>query len=352
MKYFILILGYTLALKVEHLDYYVNVTVGETPVNLKLDTARSVSILDYEELNKNSTRYIDNRTAITETIKLANNSLNFTFLRGDELTLGLGYSNKYGKEFSIVDSLKEMGIISKSLFTINRDYIIFDEPIVPTGSCKVMPTNDLGQHYREGWMCDLSYILLHNGKNITNEIELDARVIFDYNSNYVKIPKTFRKYILDNFMGDNSYNCTENTSSNENLVKCKAKDYDTTIYLAIGDYAYRLSSQVNTTHSELAIQFTDEEKVWTLGRPFLKSYTVTFDTDNQKVGISGETILPLPIISEWYSKLMKRANEYFYPILISIISLCLMLIIFALLMIRAHRRKKLEEHGPLINDRN
>jgi hypothetical protein len=351
MNYLIpILLGYTLAIKLDHIDYYVDVTVGDKPLKLKLDTSKSTSVINYEGMNSTS-RYVDNKQVVTDTIKLDEYSLNYTFLKGNDLTLGLGYKNKYGKEFSILDSLKAADVIFSKQFTISKYAIVFDDSIMPTGTCSVMSADDLDERYNEGWLCDLTYILTHDGNKVIDQIELDARVIFDYKSNYNRFPNKFKKYIIDGFRGKN-YNCSENIYKTETKVNCQAKDFENTIYLALGNSAYRISSQLNDTHSELDIIFSDDEKVWVLGRPFLNSYTISYDADNGKIGISGGSIISMPKVTNWYDEFIQRAREYFYLIIISTIVICLILIIVICLIVRSYRRKRLEEHGPLINDRN
>jgi hypothetical protein len=345
MKYsLIFLIGFALSLKLNHVDYAVELTIGNTTQKLKLDTTRGASVIKYDGMNTGITSTLDKAN-----IEIDGHNITYSYVQGKDNTLGLGYKNQYGTEYSLLSVLKSNGLTAGKQFTIDNDSIDFDSQVAPNDWCKLMKADDLDDRYKEGWLCDLTHILVINGNNTHSQIELDARVLFDYRSAQIKVPKSFYNYIIDNFNGED-YLCEEKLAGNDTIVTCSAQHSGENVYLALGDHAYRLSNPYNSTHSELNIRFTDDEKVWVLGKPFLKGYTLTFDAENGQVGITGgEERAFSP--NTWWTKIVDKARKYFYLVIISTIVICFILILVICLIVRSMRRKRLEEHGPLINER-
>jgi hypothetical protein len=360
MKLFVLLIALfklTEQLTLNHLDYYVDLTVGGKTLKLKLDILKSYSIINYENLDEskiNSKVFISGKKEVKDEIIIADQPVKFSYFKGDDLTLGLGLKDRYGKDkFSFVDILKNNNITSRSQFTITNNKITFDDDIIPEKVCKAMSTEDLTDAYSDGWLCDLTYILFNNGNNTISQVELDARAVFDYKTNYMKIPKSFQQFIITNYRGDVN-GCTEFSDRNETIVTCLNKKAGNNLYIGLGENAFRMGDMVrsvNATHSEFNVRFMDDEKVWVLGRPFLKEYTVSFDKENKEIGLSGGDIVALQSGADnWYLSVIRKAQKYFWLIIISTVVCLLLLIIVIYFIVRAYRRSKLEEHGPLMND--
>jgi hypothetical protein len=346
--------------KINHSDYVVDLIVGGKNLKLNLDPTKSVSILTYEglESNKITNKTLADKPIVEDQISISGAKIDYSYLKGDKMILGLG-ANSYGDDFSLSKVLKKNNInTTRSQFAINDNSITFDDNTTPLATCGVVSTKSMNKIYKDAWACDVTYMIFNytsGGEKSISQADFTASAIFDYRKDYISIPKSFQKYILTNHTSK-ANKCIESSTGQETTVTCLNRIADYKFYLELGNsgVAFRVADftkEFNDTHSELLIRFSEDENVWVLGKPFLKGHTISFDEEKQQVGISGGEYLLLKQADDWYDDLWKKAQKYFWIIIICTIACSLLLIIIIFLVIRSYRRKRLEEHGPLINER-
>ena len=276
--------------------------------------------------------------------------------------LGFGYNHKYNQNYSLINTLYNSGVIGKRVFSLGKDDLIIGiNDYKNYTTCNLTSNEGLTEEYREGWICDIDY--LTHGKGIfTNGENIDARVVFDSNYDYISMPakyiQFFKNYLVYNYGREDLCHIIQN-NVNETSFICINTDTSnfTDIYLVIEENGYNIpasvifkKSNLNSTHSHLLINFIDdEEEIITLGKPFFEEYTLIFDYDEKKVGFVGKTINLKEEIGNWQNDFSEQANKFFYLMVFATIFGSLLFIIIVMLIIRSIKRRRIEEHGPLIN---
>jgi hypothetical protein len=347
---------------VKLLDYYALINIGGNDVKAKIDLTSPISVLTYDRVDTTvDTTRVTNKTIngmnVTFDRLIIDDELHiddFGYLKGDAMTLGLGYTNRYGNNFSLMNYLRYINATTKRQFRVSKDRILFGDfaKYVNSTTIKAMSGDDLSDKYKDGWLCDLSYILFADGDNKT-ALELDARVIFDYKDNYLRIPKKYKYILLDTFLLSHNSCAESQADDNTTKVTCPNNVDLNNYYVVLTDTAFKvngLQNNLNTTHFELNVRFTDEEKVWVLGRPFLAGRTITYDADNKEVTFEDGDMMSFEG-KKWYTDLIEKAHKNMFSLVVAGVICFLFLIIVIICIIRSCRRKRLEEHGPLINER-
>jgi hypothetical protein len=288
--------------------------------------------------------------------------------------LGLGLHSKHGEKFSILSTLQRAGYINKRMFSIaqtgnSKTLFIGDYPVSTYfslnrfSSCNVSSTEGLDDEYKDGWVCDISHVLLGNVRNLTHALEVDGRVIFDTAYQYIRAPKNFRKYFKNFFNDNNITSCKDTSYEDEKRIVCSNRnDFSKlgSISFLLEGTAYKIPAEELFEQSgegyEFLIRFSDDkDNIWTLGAPFMDQYTVVFDAEKYSVGFSGgEKADYQKQWEDWYNGNSEadKANRFFYMIVGASIFGSILFIFIVFLVFHSIRRKRLEEHGPLINEKN
>ena len=288
--------------------------------------------------------------------------------------LGLGLHSKHGEKFSILSALKSAGHINRKMFSIvktgkTKNLFIGEYPISTYFSlnkfskCNISSSEGLDDEYKDGWVCDLSHVLLGNVKNLTQALEVDGRVIFDSVYKYIRAPKNYNKYFKNFFNSKNITNCKDTNYEDEKRIVCSNKnDFSKlgSISFLLDGTSYRIPAEELFEQSgegyEFLIRFSDDkDNIWILGSPFMDQYTVVFDMEDFNVGFSGGNKDEFQIQwQEWYegNSQADKANRFFYMIVGASIFGSILFIFIVFLIFHSIRRKRLEEHGPLINEKH
>lgn len=348
--------------------YYANASKTSKPSNITIE-------IDDEDGDVTG-------TTTQDTIKLNNfTSNNFSFVQVTKYDadfndytggkLGLGYYSRYGKRFSLLHALQASGAISKKIFSIfqtnsNTTRLSFGGYPSSVSSnysfCNLSSSEGLGDEYRDGWICDISHIILGEIKNFTEALGVDGRVIFDSGNGYMTAPKSYLKHFRT-FFKNNNLTCSVTQCNNQKCLICPRS----TRYAKLGGisfvldgFAYNvpiedLFNSVTKEKNEFLIRFNSEsQNIWSLGLPFFNQYTVVFNADEQKVGFSGgDRDDYVKEWTDWYNgdSASDKANRFFYMIVGAVVFGLILFIVIIFLIVHSIRRKRLEEHGPLVNER-
>jgi len=118
-----------------------------------------------------------------------------------------------------------------------------------------------------------------------------------------------------------------------------------------------LFENLDNINYEFLIRFdkdTNSDNIWSFGHPFLSEYTVVFNGEEKHVGFhGGETIDLEEEWNEWNKpEPIIKNTQFFYLIVGASILGGLLLIAIIFIIVHSLKRRRLEEHGPLINDQN
>lgn len=270
--------------------------------------------------------------------------------------LGLGYRNEYTNS-SFISMMKNMGIINKRVFTIseiedNQIEVIFGGipskyNNYPYSKCSLVLTDDLDDEYRDGWVCELTHIIIGSENlNLNDGIEVKARVIFDSGYSYISIPSKFISIFKDNII--NQYftpeECWEKKDNINTIFECDFnpnKLNRLSLTFVIEGYGYvfslrKLFKVTNENKYELLLRFKNEnDNIWSFGYLFISQYAVVFDAEEKAIGFYGGE--KEDFVSDWEFWLNHYENDEKHRRLLLMIvgfiflgSIFLMVIIFTI----------------------
>ena len=99
----------------------------------------------------------------------------------------------------------------------------------------------------------------------------------------------------------------------------------------------------------------ENDNVWSFGDPFITQYIVIFNAEESHVWIfKGNRVDYLKEWTEWDSgsTFFYNTNQMFYPMVGAAILGVLLLLLVIFIIVHSIKRRRLEEHRPLINDGN
>jgi hypothetical protein len=292
--------------------------------------------------------------------------------------LGMGYRNKYGSRFSLLDTLKKNNKIFKKVFSISfsddkKGKLELGD--FPTGRsrdssaysyCNLTSTEDIDDDFEESWVCQLSHVFIGPAENFTNAYEINGKAVFDSGYGYISVPKNYFDFFRTNYIQKNGINCTEVNFKDYITLTCdlgnKKLNEMPKIHFVLGGYAYSINyddiftkEQGNSIFYTSMIRFDKEnENVWVLGQPFLRKFTTVFNYDEEHVGFFGGE--KVDFRNDWtkWSKnsfTKDKAERMFYLIVGASILGSLLFILILFIVVHSIKKRRLEEHGPLINER-
>jgi hypothetical protein len=292
--------------------------------------------------------------------------------------LGLGYRNEFGGEFSILQKLKENGLIKKKIFAIhetdanNGRLYLGGYPEDSTSGytfCNLTSSIGLDDFYRDSWICELSHYFIGEASSFSGAYEISGRVIFDSAYSYISAPKTFLPNFKQNFLINNTaIDCEEVLREDEVGYVCSLKpnasfaDVDS-ISLILDGYAYTIEAEDlfekiegQENKYEFLVKFYDEDdNIWSLGYPFLSQYLVVYNMEDKNIGFKGGEVIDFTSEwADWYRNDTSLITEEQMKYLIYGAGIlgAILFVFIIFIIVHSIRRRRLEEHGPLIEDRN
>jgi hypothetical protein len=292
--------------------------------------------------------------------------------------LGLGYRQAFGAEFSILQKLKESGAIDKKVFAISETNATHGKLYLggyPEDSeegytfCNITTSIGLDDFYRDSWICELSHYFIGEAHNFSEALEISGRVIFDSGYSYISAPishiTNFKKSYLEN---NTAVDCEEVRNDDEVGFVCSLKqhasfdDVDSLSFILDG-YAYTIEAEDlfervagADNKYEFMVKFYDENNnIWGFGYPFLSQYLVVFDEEENKVGFKGGEVIDFTSDwADWYRNDTSLITEEQMKYLIYGAAILggVLFIFIIFIIIHSIKRRRLEEHGPLIEDRH
>jgi hypothetical protein len=290
--------------------------------------------------------------------------------------LGLGYRNEFGGEFSILQKLKESGAIKKKIFAISETdsghgkLYLGDYPQESSAGytfCNLTTSIGLDDFYRDSWICELSHYFIGEAQNFSEAFEISGRVIFDSAYSYISAPKTSLANFKQNFLQNNTaIDCEEASKGEEVGYICSLKpkasfdDVDSLSFVLDG-YAYVIEAkdlfekiENEENKYEFLIKFYDEDdNIWSFGYPFLSQYLTVFNMEDKNIGFKGGEVIDFTSDwADWYRNDTSLITEEQMKYLIYGAAILGGILFFFIIFIIVHsiRRRRLEEHGPLIDD--
>jgi len=290
--------------------------------------------------------------------------------------LGLGYRNEFGGDFSILQKLKDSGVIKNKIFALsetkdsNGKLFIGDFPENTTQGytfCNLTTSVGLDDFYRDSWICELSFYFIGEAQNFSQANKIQGRVIFDSAYSYISAPKKYLSNFKKSYLHNNSaIDCYEVTQYDEVSHICSLKQNATlddvnSISFLLDGYSYTIDAENlfekvrdEDNKYEFLIKFYDEnDDVWSFGYPFFSQFLVVFDMESSRIGLKGGKVNDFS--AEW--KKWDENEGYLitdvqmkYLIYGASILGAIIFVFIIFIIIHSIRRRRLEEHGPLIED--
>ena len=331
---------------------------------------------------------------------------NFSFVQATELDddfkdhfdgkLGLGYRGK-SKNFSFLDRLKNDGLISKKIFSINqvnetKGYLyIGDITAKHYDYCNVSLVEDLDDIYKESWICDLTHAGIFQGKKGISKHLTDYTVIsngkvdFDSAYEYIAVPIHYRS-LIEELLHKANLNCETNENEikamkeqkkdkkglkynyNDEEISIKCKISQNELHKKDLVFSFVLQGKVYSLplHSlffsdevdgklEMKIKYIDDDDaIWTFGYPFMSQFLMIFNMEKNHVGIKTipkSSISIVNLAKEW-NDWNEVANNFFYKkiditaiIIIASILFTILIIIVVVLVWRSYKKTNTNEQN-------
>lgn len=295
----------------------------------------------------------------------------------EEGKLGLGYRQAFGVEFSILHKLKESGAIDKKIFAISETNATHGKLYLggfPENSeegytfCNITTSTGLDDFYRDSWICELSHFFIGEAHNFAEALEISGRVIFDSGYSYISSPfshlANFQKVYLEN---NTAIDCVEERNDDEIGFVCSLKDHASfddvdSLSFILDGYAYTIEAENlfervkgSDNKYEFLVKFYEENNnIWGFGYPFLSQYLVVFDEEENRIGFKGGEVIDFKSDwADWYrdDTSLITEEQKMYLIYGAAILGGILFIFIIFIIIHSIKRRRLEEHGPLIEDR-
>ena len=286
--------------------------------------------------------------------------------------LGLGYKNhsQGGEDSNFLSVLKKNNIISKKIFAIEKNKIIFGG--IPErytkyqySKCNLTKTDDLDDEYRNGWICQITHLLIGDQtQNFEDAIEVpSSRVIFDSAYQYISIPMIYLNVFKEKMFDFYTINeCKEIKEELEIYYVCHSTEKFSFINISFilegYGYVFNLKSlfkKIDSENMEMLIRFKKEnDNIWAFGLPFLNQYTIVYNAEDNLVGLYGGE--KEDFLSEWelwstHNDLSQHQKRKLLLIVgISVVSAIFLTVILFLLWKSFIKKKSYErkDQGPLI----
>jgi hypothetical protein len=299
--------------------------------------------------------------------------------------LGLGYKNEHGDEYSILDVLKKSGVIEKKIYSLSEKNQThgrlhlgdFPNEFLRNSSeynfCNLTTSEGIDQDYRDGWICEISHILISEDQtklksNFSQALEiLDGRIVFDSAYSYVTIPNMFIPLFKDYFFSHKQFNdtCKEVEDDYEISFICQMPHLPKNkldISFIMSGIAYTLPADLlfeklykNEKYFEFLLRFSKKShNLFVLGHPFMSQFTVVFNGEEKHVGFHGGLVTDYrEQWQNWFENegRMREEQEKYNSIILvaSIFGGIVFLLVLFIIIRAAVKRRNLEEHGPLIS---
>lgn len=295
--------------------------------------------------------------------------------------LGLGFRNPHNLEFSILEVLKKAGSISNKIFAISETNVThgrlhigdfpaeFNENSTKYSVCNATTTDGLEDEYRDGWVCELSHILIGGyNQNFTESLEVEGRVLFDSAYSYISIPDDYLNYfkVQLNKTGLDLNVCNK-TIDEEGEISFICPSYvrnlklvENAITLVLDGNGYQIAlddlfDDIDEQTCEFLLIFnTEPANVWNIGYPFLSQYFTVYNAEKGNIGFyGGDKVDFTREYTEYLNgdDIASKNARFFYMIVGAGILGAILLIVVIFLIVHSVKRRRLEEHGPLINER-
>lgn len=287
--------------------------------------------------------------------------------------LGLSNKNINGNEFGLLFSLKQLGNIDKSIFSIGNNRLLignypseikqFPEKY---NKCNVTLTLGLIEEYMDSWVCDLSHVLIGSSKNFSHSDEVQGRVVFDSLYKKIQVPIKYLSLFKDKYFNEffKGKTCNQVENKKETVIQCLKSEVDyeklPEISFIIGGFGLiipgnKLFSKVTQNKTEFNIHFShDTRNFIRMGRLLLDEYLVVYDNEENTVGFFGDNKKNFQ--KEWmiwwnsgFSSLISQ--EYFKYLVVASVSLGgAILLVIVCLVVQGIRNKKKESSPPLYEE--
>jgi hypothetical protein len=291
--------------------------------------------------------------------------------------LSLSYDSSQGPDFSFLDLLKNNSVIQRRIFalswvndTIGKFYLGDFPPEVEANMkkvsvCEVPETDNLGDEYKNGWVCELSHGLIGAQSNFNNTFEIDGFAYFDSADQYIYAPKKYLSIFRDQFINENLKNCTEKTTEDsETYFQCPKetntiREVDDVSFI-LGGFAHEIPAEElfseNGDNYEFLIRFNnDDQPVWSFGQVFLSQFTTVFNKEDDEISFFGGNRFNFTEEVESWEKASDAAQaeqmRFLYTVAGGVLGGILVLLIIFLIF-RALRKPTSDEHKPFINEKS
>ncbi|MCQ2821421.1 MAG: pepsin-like aspartyl protease [archaeon] len=365
-------------------------TIGDNfiPINMLFDSKQSESSLFkessspfMEEINTTDTSEIYEDMTSDVFGKVSNLKLNLK--ENSELAeksfdgiFGLGISESNGNV--LLDTLRENGTIKDRFITFETNkgktnLFLRHESDVPDTKqkfCKMASRKDLSQEYKEGWICSFTHMFIANDTHVGMVLfrdteEVNARVIFDISNRYLTIPLSYASTILGQLkLEDYAVLLSDGQnesylSFNENFTQEVLEEMPN-IYFILDGYAYVIKSkdlfQANGNNTVSYLKFKKEKKnIWNLGFPFISKHKLSFDYDDQSVGIYGSKMIDFKEEWDQWKKdsedILKKVYNDRNLIIIGFVAGMAIIVLVLFFIFRNMFRKNDQLHSELIEDK-
>jgi hypothetical protein len=339
----------------------------------------STSVDKNETVTIESTEYEVEGEAKDEYLTIGNSlkGLNFNFVSvtkvkewsssfGKEGILGLSYDNINGERYGLLSTLKKTGTIDKRVFAISSSQLFIGN--YPTevkqfpgkfNYCNVTLTEGLDEIYRDGWVCDLSHLLIGSSKNFSLAQEIPGRAVFDTSIKHIEAPGKFIDLFKDNYFAHNfnGKKCNQIEDDDKTVFRCEVTENVEDLSFIIGGYGLiipgsKLFTKLENNMMQFNIIFSKKSRnLWTIGRLLLDEYLVVFDNEEGKVGFFGENKKNfLKEWTNWWNSGFSNftSQEHFKYLIIGCVSLgAALLLVIICLVVHAFRSKSDEQTAPL-----
>ena len=308
--------------------------------------------------------------------------------------IGLGFKFKKSG-YNVINSLKFNNLIDEKVFSIDsiKKKIIFGDERKYNFSCSVISTEDLDDVYRDGWVCELKYFYVEEGKknSVENFFRAKNFVIFDSAHDFVTIPYKFKSKLSALLEKKFGLNCWDNKNEVERIDdlnfenKTNFTDYlkfnrDDDFYDFFCDLKYVNSNaslsfiidenlvriplfslfyEFNKTVMKSYINFVDEDDdgIFVFGWNFFQNFKVFFDYDEKKVGFESGNDFYLKNVEnevkkldEFYKKIDERKNKKKIIFFVVAVVFVFVALIFGLFF--WVKKRTMNQNGPLIELEN
>lgn len=342
-------------------------------------------LLSSTSQDKNVTVVVEGRYGDVEgistydSVQLGENmkGIGFQFVRGLEFknytgypkgSLGLSLGSRNGIGYSLLDNLQRNSVIQKKIYALSSKQLYLgnypsevEQFLDKYHECNTTLSEGLDDMYRDGWICDLTHILIDNSNNFDDTEEIDGRIIFDSTFSGLSAPliylPTFQRIYFNDDLSTNK--CLPREEHGDIEITCESVTDFKDLNLLIAGYSLRIPVEKLFTERDGKYVFnisfvTQKHNLWVVGKVLLEEYTLVFDAQSKRVGFWGDHKVKFqPQWNEWLQNkgnLMDKAH--FRYLMIAASALGAILIIVVLCAVAAAMRKKYRgnESGPLVED--